>query len=557
MKHIACDECGSSDANSLYSDGHTHCFSCGTTVFPIKEGPDITPDEPVSPARTITPVPTTGFLPLHDRNISDATAKRYGVTNVTDEANPRKHVYPYFDPDGRTHVANKIRYRAAGSAAKPFSWEGPPGEAGLFGQQLFPPGSAKYVTLVEGECDALAAYQMMGSRWPVVSVKNGADGAVKDVAHAFEYLNSFATIVVCFDRDEAKVNEKTGEIRYPGQEAAIKVANMFEIGKVKILTLQDHKDANDYLIAGQGEKFNKEWWAAPSYTPTGLKVGKDMWDEISAPKKYDTIPYPWAGLNDKTYGLRLSEFVVATAETGIGKTSILKEIEHFILHHKEERSGKAERAVGLLHLEEPNSDTALGLMSITADKPLHLPDVRETVEDDELKKYFDATVNTDRLVIWDHFGSNSVHEVLQKIRHMHNMGCKYIILDHLSIIVSDQNGDERKQLDEIATKIKTLCMELNISVIAVIHTNRQGQIRGTAGVEQLANIVIRLHRNKKDPDDWRRNVTFVEIEKNRFCGRTGPACWLHYNEMTGRLVELDKDEVEKYMAGGTTEKEQW
>ena len=150
------------------------------------------------------------------------------------------------------------------------------------------------------------------------------------------------------------------------------------------------------------------------------------------------------------------------------------------------------KGIGLLHLEEPNSDTALGLMSITANKPLHLPDVRETVDNDELRKYFDSTINNDRVVIWDHFGSNSIHEVLAKIRHMHNLGCKYIVLDHLSIVVSDQSGDERKQLDEISTKLKTLCMELNIAVIAVIHQNRQGQIRGTAGVEQLANMVIKL-----------------------------------------------------------------
>ena len=31
LKHIACEHCGSTDANSLYDDGHTHCFKCGTT----------------------------------------------------------------------------------------------------------------------------------------------------------------------------------------------------------------------------------------------------------------------------------------------------------------------------------------------------------------------------------------------------------------------------------------------------------------------------------------------------------------------------------------------
>ena len=30
LMHTPCNKCGSSDANSLYSDGHTYCFSCET-----------------------------------------------------------------------------------------------------------------------------------------------------------------------------------------------------------------------------------------------------------------------------------------------------------------------------------------------------------------------------------------------------------------------------------------------------------------------------------------------------------------------------------------------
>jgi twinkle protein len=186
-------------------------------------------------------------------------------------------------------------------------------------------------------------------------------------------------------------------------------------------------------------------------------------------------------------------------------------------------------------------------MSIHANKPFYLPDTERT--EDELRQAYDGCINSSRVVIWDHFGSNSVEAVLNKIRHMHALGCKYIVLDHLSIVVSDQSGDERKQLDEIATKAKTLCMNLNIALICVIHQNRQGQIRGTAGVEQLANIVIKLYRNNTDVNEWRRNVTKVVVEKNRFCGRTGPACYLFWNGITGRLEELDQEQIQKYEDG--------
>lgn len=448
-------------------------------------------------------------------------------------------MYPYFTTDN-IHIANQIR-----NLPKDFRVEGQYDQSGLFGRQAFPSGSGKAITVAEGALDAMAVYELFGKRFPSVSVKS-ASQAVADVTRDFEYLNSFESIYLVFDKDEAKVNERTGEIRYPGQEAAVAVAGMFPIGKVHILTLREGKDPCDYLLAGKFEEFRKEWFQSPIYTPTGLKLGRDMWDEISTPKNYETVMYPWDGLNKQTYGIRLSELVVVTAETGVGKTSVLKEIEHFILSNVPK-----DRGIGLLHLEEPNSDTALGLMSISADKPLHLPDVRETVTKDELRGYYDSTINTDRIVIWDHFGSNSIQEVLNKIRHMHNLGCKYIVLDHLSIVVSDQSGDERKQLDEITTKIKTLCMELNIAVLVVIHQNRQGQIRGTAGVEQLANIVLKLRREKTDPSEWRRNVTEIMVEKNRFCGRTGPGCYLFYDEFTGRLRELTAEEIKDYEDGSS------
>lgn len=529
LRHLPCEACGSSDANSLFDDGHQFCFSCSEAVFIDNHKKD---DYILTELKT-------EFTAFEDRRISKASAAKYGIWR-----DDNKIFFPYFN-DGK-HLANKVRL-----PEKEFFSEGDLKHSGLFGSQLFPAGSAKFITLVEGEWDAPAAFELMGSRWPVVSVRNGADGASKCVADNFEYLNSFSNIVICFDKDQPKVNEKTGQIRYPGQEAAVAVAGMFPIGKVKILTLAEHKDPNDYLKAGAREQFNREWWSAPSFTPSGLKLGREMWDEISTPKNYKTVPYPWEGLNFSTYGIRLSEMVVVTAETGIGKTALLKEIIFNI------RKVDPDAGAGLMMLEEPNSDTALGLMSIEANLPLHLPDVRESVAPEDLRKYFDIVINTDKLVLFDHFGSNNIQEILNKVRHMANLGCQYIILDHLSIVVSDQSGDERKQLDEISTKLKMLCMELNVAVIAVIHQNRQGQIRGTAGVEQLANIVIKLHRERLSEDPWRRNVTKVVVEKNRFCGRTGPACYLHFNEHTGRLNALDDEQIKVYNAGGNADVEVW
>lgn len=477
--------------------------------------------------RNVTPLPQGEQVAIRDRGITQQTVNKYKVTVNTNPESPAGHVYPYFDANG-AHVANKVRRKGE----KAFYWEGDVGAGTLFGQQLFPAGG-KAITVVEGECDALAGFQLTGSRYPCVSVKSASE-AKRNCVDNFEYLDSFEKIVICFDSDE------------PGQKAAQQVAQLFAPGKVHVLKLKHAKDANDYLMKDLEREYVNEWHRAPAYMPDGLKIGKDMWEEIENHKTPKSVPLPFVGLNHMTYGLRKSEVLLLTADTGVGKTSIVKKIEHALLKNPE--LIEAQEGVGILHLEEPNYDTVIGLMSIEAQKPYHLPDTERDTE--ELRKHFDAVINNDRIVIWDHFGSNDIDAVLAKIRHMAALGCRYIVLDHLSIVVSDHSGDERKQLDEISTKLKMLCMNLQIAVIAVIHINRQGQIRGSAGPEQIANIVVKLHRDKTDPDPWRRNVTKLTVEKNRFCGRTGPACWLYYNEVTGDLEELTKEAADVYENGG-------
>ena len=36
LRHTSCDNCGSSDANAEYTDGHHFCFSCHTFTPPPK-----------------------------------------------------------------------------------------------------------------------------------------------------------------------------------------------------------------------------------------------------------------------------------------------------------------------------------------------------------------------------------------------------------------------------------------------------------------------------------------------------------------------------------------
>lgn len=525
LHHTACPKCGSSNNLAVYEEG-SHCFSqdCG-----YHTGSTIKGEKAITENKTILPLPRKDMPGIPHRSISGSTVNKYHVSVSVNPDNAIESVFPRFNEDGE-HVANQVRTQDKG-----FYTEGPITSSLMFGQQLFPAGG-RSITVTEGYYDTLASFELTGSRYPNVGVLS-ASTAKKEVVNQFEYLNSFDKIVFNFDNDE------------PGQKAAKEVAQLFAPGKVAIMKLELAKDANEYLMKDLQKEYVNEWFRAPIFMPDGLLLGSDpnLIEEIISYKDPKSVSYPWEGMNHKTFGIRTSELVLLTADTGVGKTSVCKEIEYKLLMDPELQKDGA--GVGFLHLEEPKRDIAVGLMSIHNNKPYHFPDVERT--EDELRLAYKTVLDNNRVVIWDHFGSNDINIVLAKIRHMAALGCKYIMVDHLSIIVSDQSGDERKQLDEISTKIKTLTMNLDIAVFCVIHTNRQGQVRGSAGPEQVANIILRLRRDIKESNEWRRNITCVSVEKNRKFGRTGPASYLYYNEATGRLEELSKELVQEYETGGS------
>lgn len=494
---------------------------------------------PKKEKRPLTPL-TDVFRAIPRRGLEEEDIRKFGIDVVMDKESSAGHRYPFFR--NGIHVANQVRRRGA----KGFYWEGDNTDVELFGQHLFPAGCADQITIVEGCIDAPSGWKLLGRRYPVVAVQS-ADSALGECTTHFEYLNSFKQIVLCLDKDEPKTRND-GTVFFPGQDAARKVAELFAPGKCRILTLQHGKDPSDYLQQGIDRKiFVGEWWKAPKHTPDGLVFGHDLWESIINQPEPFAVPFPWEGLNALTYGARLGEMITFTADPKIGKTTVLKAIEYCLLQNPVLQ--ELAYGVGFMHLEEPKQDLAMGLMGLHVGKRLHLPDVEKTEE--ELRAAFEAVIDTPRVVIWDHFGSNNVDAVVNKVRHMAALGCKYIVLDHFSMLASDQADDERKKLDEIATKLKTLTVELNICLIGVIHQNREGRIRGTAAFEQLSNIVIHLHRDKLDPDIWRRSVTVITVTENRFSGKTGPACHLFYDDVTGAFIELPSEAARKYDEGAS------
>ena len=534
LTHQPCDDCGSSDALCINYDESTFCHSCRKYTHPPLEGSGIAvrvPQKPLTGSEgfdaTLALLATETFSSVPERGLSAATMKSYGVVVKSGQV-----IYPYYEPTEPTSpVAAKVRY-----PDKRFQTSGDWSKGGLFGQQLFPKGG-KYVTLTEGEYDALAAFQMMGSKYPVVSIKNGAGSALKDCKASYEWLDSFETIVVCFDADEQ------------GLKAADEVGQLFG-GKAKIVKhLHGYKDACDYLIDNKPQLFNDAFWRAEKYVPDGIVNAASLWEEVNTPMEVAEVVYPFAGINALTYGIRPAELVTVTAGSGLGKSQFLREVVWATLQ-------QTVYNIGLLFLEESIRKTALSIMSLAANKQLHLPTVKSTEE--ERREAFDATLANERLYLLDHFGSTDVDNIVGRVRYMAKaLDCRYVFLDHVSIVVSAQsNLDERKALDEIMTKLRMLVQETGIALFVVSHLRRPdnkgheegaatslSQLRGSASIAQLSDIVLGLERDGQADDIIVRNTTAVRVLKNRFSGETGRCADLYFDSTTGRMVESTLEEL--------------
>ena len=533
--HLPCPLCSSSDAVSVNADNSAYCFSCQEFIkeYDMELQPTITQSKNEYEVKDF--MKDSNYAEIIDRNISEDTCKKFGVTVKMDNMGTiTNHYYPYHDTQG-AKIATKTRY----TKLKEFSIQGNTKDSGLFGQHLF--SKNKYCIITEGELDALSSYQMMlkgNYHTPVVSIKNGISSAVKDIKNSLEWLeNNFDNVIVNFDNDEH------------GIDGAMKVAELFSPGKCKIMHLPEgFKDASDCLTKNKIQIYNKTFWDAKVFAPDGIINANTLLDAVLKPITKSFVQYPFEGLNKITYGLRPSELVTFTAGSGLGKTQVMREVVHHIIKSTEDN-------IGLLMLEETPVITSKGLMSVEANQRLHLPDVH--VSKEEMKTYFDATVGTGRVFMFDHFGSNSIDNIVSRVRFLaKGLDCKYIVIDHISIIVSDQqHGDERRALDEIMTRLRTLVQETGVSMIVVSHLRRPegkgheegaatslSQLRGSASIGQLSDMVIGLERDAQNDDPDIRNTTRIRVLKNRFSGITGPCCDLKYDIDTGRLTEVKSDD---------------
>lgn len=521
----------------MYDDGHGYCFACQHYQHPDGSTPTKKIDLSTNDKGLLNGI----AVELPKRNIHLDVCERYGYHlgklngNVVEIAN--------YVTDGKVS-GQKIR-----GMPKNFTCRGSMSDAPLWGQHLWKMGS-KQVVVTEGEIDCMSVYQVLGKTWPVVSVPNGAAGAPEAFKRSLEFLNSQESVVICFDNDD------------PGKAAAIKCAALLTPGIAKICSLP-LKDANEMLVEGRTEELKSCIWNAQTYRPEGIVHVKDV---VSSGDGIGNIcDYPWLKMNKELYGRRSGELVVHTSGSGMGKSTVLREMIWYDLQQG--------IPTGVMMLEEGVNDTVLDLVSLMLNKPVKKIfaarklnaqrtkqgkealdfGIVDDLSDDEYQGAR-AKLNGMGLYLLDHFGSTDADLLIGKMDYMAtSMGCRNIYLDHLSIVISGQeSGNERKDIDVMMTHLRTFVERSDCHVDAVCHLTKPkntpfeegGQIslrdlRGSGSLYQLADSCIGYERNQQHTDPVIRNTIAVRSLKDRFGGKTGIVDALQFKSETGRLAAVE------------------
>ena len=522
LQHIPCENCGSSDANSLFTDGHSFCFACDAYV-PGDGGEGNARRAPKVADGCLEYGKAQGrFVDLPKRGILVDICKKYGYW-VGKHHGQTYQIANYYDATG-TLVGQKLR-----DADKNFSARGNLSKEHLFGSQLWNGG--KKIVITEGEIDCLTVAQIQGGKYPVVSLPAGAKAAKKSLAANYEYLDQFEEIILMFDMDE------------PGRLACQEAAEVLPAGKVKISVLP-LKDANECLLAGQGKAVMDAIWNASPFVPDGVVSAKSLKARLKDKKEVPSIPLDGpAELRRMTKDARGGEVLLVTSGSGSGKSTFVRQNTYNWFHNHG-------IPVGVAMLEESVEETVQDIVGLHL-KTRFRQNPEETTEE-VFDAAFDAIFETDKLFLYDSFAESVEDRLIAKLHFMVKaQGCKVIVLDHISIVVSamDDNNDERKTIDRLMTKLKSFAKANDILMVVICHLknpekgtpHEEGRVikvtdlRGSGSLRQLSDTIIAAERNQQGANP---NIVLFRILKCRFTGETGVAGYMTYNRLTGWLEAM-------------------
>jgi twinkle protein len=464
---------------------------------------------------------------LPDRKISERTCRFYDY-HVGIYMGGKAEFANYRNRDGLV-VAQHVRHKT-----KAFAWTGDKSSVQLWGQHL---GSDGTLILTEGQIDAMTVYECLhkhrnSTKFVVASITDGAASAKNSCTKELSWILGFKRVIIFMDTDE------------PGTKAAAALAEL--IGPTAAIAGGfPYKDASEAWVAGDFNSILEAINNAKRHRPEAIVHAPDLLSKILKPENRFGLLYPWQGWNDMTEGMKPGQLIMISGGTGIGKSLFTRSIA---LHLCKGSLGQDPVNVAYIGLEE-SCETSLERMlseELGFNPGFHLdtPEMRGRRDVGEIE----AALNgfAPNLFLLNKFGSDDFDSFVATVKHyVLAEQCQVVVLDHFSLLADGiaLNTDQRRAIDRCIKDLKTLCIELNFTMLVVCHLSRGGgigpsheeggeptlaELRGSHSLAQIPDFVVMLVRNPRAEDKVEANTTYAWLKKNRVKGELGLMSKLHY-----------------------------
>jgi twinkle protein len=511
----------------IYDDGNGYCFKC-RSFLSAKQLNGESMDFKRQSSLTISQVQTYPIGTSPERNISEEVAALYGVRYSADSETGKPSVVYYPTHDNGNVTGYKVR-----KLPKDFTTS-----VGAIGKKLFGnhlAGKGDFLLLTEGEEDCLAVAEMLTkpNKVDVMSMPDGA-GLSKDLkSELVDLASKYKRVYLCFDNDK------------PGLDFTEQVADFLStITQTRIISLDPAlgKDASDYWQNGSKRAFSDAVANSKIHEPEGIVNGTDInLDDLLTPMP-DGYPVPFDGLQDKLHGVRKGEILTVCAGSGIGKSTLVREIALSLIEQG--------LSVANIALEDQMNVAAQALIALDMNIPLPIFRVNPPDKSD-VQPHYDKVVGNGKTYFYKHFAGITSESLMNKLYYYARAKqVDFIILDHLSMVISSSDSNnERKDIDKLMTELARMVVETGVGLIQIVHLKRtsgdksyaQGgeveltDLRGSAALEQLSWAVVGLERDQQGDD---RDFSKARVLKNRTWGFTGLADSLKFDTSTGRMFSF-------------------
>ena len=518
--HQACpfESCGSSDAFNWNDSGFGYCHSCGNS-YPSAREPifDWAKDQyPVKKRINMRDIPIKSMTYEGIRGIKPEICQLYQIQlQLGEDGKPVRYAYKY---------PHTVKYRSFDDKKKTWMKDTGLGMTHLFGPQANS-GTTKRLYLTEGEFDAASLYQILQEQYPVMSLPSASISS-KFLQKNIDYLRSFPEIIYAGELDEA------------GRSAADKLYSVIP-EKFFYVPMSKHKDANDFLTAGDGEDL---MWAArkpQKYSPDNFFISdQDVDTAIRTENPYSYVPTGHYGLDNMIRGLVKGGLTFIKAPRGTGKTEVIRYFETGLLRTPDTR-------IALLHMEEMKSTTYRAMATY------HLGHNVRTKEDAVMNGFSEdaivkaaqeaADTKNNRTIIFEMRSHDDPLKLLDHTRTAATVfGADFVFVDHaqrLAYLSNTGVDGATSTLTTLGSRMAQLAKELDIGVIFISQVNDDGRTKYAAALEEEAIICLKLTREVDSEDEIEQNTTTFLVDKNRPFAKLGMAGTLYYDPVTTILTE--------------------